>query len=75
MILSIIDLQSFCITSFHVLYLGQAVLRSKKDFRRVYRYIPSQKWNSESILNTSWGDKNLKNNNHSEGADNFGFTY
>ena len=29
------------------------------SLRRVYRYIPSQKWDSESTLYTSWWDKNL----------------
>ena len=44
--------------------------------RRVNRYILSQKWDSESILYTSWWDENLKKTiNHSEGAENIYFTY
>ena len=42
--------------------------------REVYRYIPSQKWDSERILYTSWWDKNLKKINHSEGAEYIDFT-
>ena len=43
--------------------------------RRVYRYITSQKCDSESILNPSWWDKNLKEFNISEGAKNIYFTH
>ena len=37
-------------------------LQFRRDFlssRKVYRYISSQKWDSESTLNTSLYDKNL----------------
>ena len=47
----------------------------KLTLRRVYRYIPNQKWDSESILYTFWWDKNLKNSKHSEGAENIDFRY
>ena len=30
------------------------------SLRRMYRYVPSQKWDSESILNTSWWRKSKK---------------
>ena len=43
--------------------------------RSVCRYIPSQKWDSESILYTSWQNENLKKINHSEGAENINFTH
>ena len=43
--------------------------------RRVYLYIPSQKWDSESILYTSWWAKKLSKINHSEGAENIDFKY
>ena len=42
--------------------------------RVVNRYIPSQKWYSQNILNTS-RDKNLNKIDHSEGAENIDFTY
>ena len=45
------------------------------QLQTVYRYISSQKWDSESILNTSQWDKNLWKINYSEGAENIGFTY
>ena len=48
--------------------------RATVSLRRVYRYILSQKWDSESILYTSWWDKNLKKN-HSKSAENINFTY
>ena len=38
-----------------------------KCVRRVYRYILSQNWGLQSILNTCWWDQNLKKINHSEG--------
>ena len=41
----------------------------------MYRYITSQKWASESLLNTSCWDKNLSKVNHSEGAENIDFAY
>ena len=44
-------------------------------FFKVYRYIPSQKWDLKSILYTSWSDKDLKIFSHSEGAKNIDFTY
>ena len=44
-------------------------------WRRMYRHIPSQKWESESILNTLWWDKNMKKFNHSECSENIDFAY
>ena len=46
---------------------------SRWNLRRVYRYIPSQKWDSMSILYTSWWNNNIKKINHSEGAENIVF--
>ena len=43
--------------------------------RRVYRYIASKKWDSESISNTSWWDKNMEKINHSEGGKNIDLKY
>ena len=37
--------------------------------------LPSHNWDSESILYTSWWDKNLNKINHSEGAENIDFIY
>ena len=42
--------------------------------RRAYRYIPSQKRDSEGTSYTSWWDKNLKKVNDSEGAAHIDFT-
>ena len=42
--------------------------------KKVYRYIPSKKWDLDSISNTSYWDKNMKIINHPEGGKNLGFT-
>ena len=49
--------------------------RREALLRRVYRYIPSQKWDSESILYTSWWEKNLKKVNHPDGDENIDLAY
>ena len=61
--------------------LALSIISANLWVRGIYRYIPSKKWDPESILYTFWKyfvyflmrQKTFKNN-HSEGTENIDFT-